>query len=180
MRSPWIYRAGALALLFAGGLAIFIDASYSYDWIAKNIGTSQSVSQALSFILATLASSFGGLITNPESWKLVFSNTKELATIDSPNERLLTLVGYGMTVTFLVLIFTSVYMLNLVSNYAKTNSWFAAILICFSSDACLMLAMPLWFLSKASKKKSDELESRLGDSSYGETKTVNANSRRFN
>ncbi len=33
MRAPWMYRFGAIALLFAGGLAVWVDASLSREWI---------------------------------------------------------------------------------------------------------------------------------------------------
>lgn len=178
MRSPWMYRAGALSLLFAGGLAIWIDAGYSYDWINANIGTSESVSTGLAFILAVLASSFGALVTNPQSWLLVFAQTKELAGISNENERLLTLMGFGITALFLFVIFMAVYVINLFSNYQKTNSWMGAIMICFASDAAFMMAMPLWFMAKAARKKAQELEDALGDNST-QRKTVNTKARKF-
>ena len=175
MRTPWMYRVGSLLLLFAGGLAIWIDASYSFDWINDNIGTTESVSSGLAFILAVLASSFGALITNPQSWLLVFTQTKELAGIANENERLLNIFGFGLTALFLFAIFIAVYVINLVSNHAKTGNWFGAILICFASDAAFMLAMPLWFMAKSAKKTAEELNSVLESGA-----TVNAKARRFN
>lgn len=181
MRSPWMYRAGALMLLFAGGLAIWIDAGYSYDWIAKNIGTSHEISMGLAFILAVLASSFGALVTNPQSWLLVFSHTRELAGIYNEYERLLTVMGYGLTALFLFAIFMAVYVINLVSNHAKTGNWFGAILICFASDAAFMLAMPVWFMSKAARRKAEELDAAFSGG-HSQARTVNAKARggRFN
>jgi len=55
----------------------------------------------------------------------------------------------------------SPYMSELLSNHYRTNSWPAAMLICFASDVCLMLFAPLWFMAKSSKVTTDTLNEHI-------------------
>lgn len=165
MRTPWMYKMGAILLLFAAGLAVFIDAHYSYDWVRQHIAVNDQIATGLCFILAVLASSFGALLTNASSWLILFAHTIDSANIDNPHQRLLNQLGYGIVSLFLAVIFIAVYAINLLSNAHKTGNWFAAILICFASDAALMLSGPLWTMAKASKVRGQQLDVMIGGQS---------------
>ncbi|NEP03081.1 MAG: hypothetical protein F6K58_31440 [Symploca sp. SIO2E9] len=161
MRTPWMYRAGALLALFAGFVAVSVDASFSLDWIKLNIPTDGDTEKLLAFVLCVLASSFGALVTNPQSWALLFTGTQALARIRDENQRLLTMFGSGLTVLFMFAIFVAVYGTDLLSNYSQTGSWFASVFICFASDACFMMVPFLWNLSRAASLRIQELEDVL-------------------
>lgn len=165
MRAPWMYRMGAILLLFAAGLAMVIDSQYSYDWVRQRIAVNDQIAAGLCFILAVLASSFGALLTNASSWLILFAHTIDSANIDNPHQRLLNQIGYGLTALFLAIIFIAVYAIDLLSNAHKTGNWFAAILICFASDAALMLSGPLWTMAKASKARGQQLDVMIGGQS---------------
>ncbi|NET08262.1 MAG: hypothetical protein F6K09_00965 [Merismopedia sp. SIO2A8] len=158
MRTPWMYRAGALFALFAGLVAVSVDASFSLDWIQLNIPTDSDTEKLLAFVLCVLASSFGALVTNPQSWALLFTGTQALARIQDENQRLLTMLGSGLTVLFMFAIFVAVYGTDLISNYSQTGSWFASVFICFASDACFMMVPFLWNLGRAATLRIQELE----------------------
>ena len=62
MRSPWMYRFGAILLIFAGAMAISIDAKFSQQWISDMTGADTlmpGLAGKMAFILATLASAYG-------------------------------------------------------------------------------------------------------------------------
>lgn len=165
MRAPWMYRMGAILLFFGAGVATCIDAHYSYDWVRQHIAVYQWVATGLCFVLAVLASAFGALLTNFTSWLILFAHAIDLANIDDPHQRLLVQIGQGLTGLFLAMIFIAVYAINLLSNAYKTGNWFAAIFICFASDASLMLAGPLWRMAKGSKARGQVLDVMLGGQS---------------
>lgn len=165
MRAPWMYRAGAIMLLFSAGIAMVIDAHYSYDWVIEHVAINSQIAIGLCFVLAVLASSLGALLTNASSWLILFAHTIDSANIQNPYQRLLNTFGYGTMVLFLGMMFIVVYAINLLSNAHRTGNWFAAILICFASDGALMLVGPLWTMSKGSKARGQHLDAMLGGQS---------------
>lgn len=181
MRAPWMYRFGAIALLFAGGLAVWVDASLSREWIAQTTNADQvwpGLSGGVAFILAALASAFGAVATNPVSWRLLYMQSKKLAGITDTNERLLNLVGYGMLSLFILGGFIFIYGVDLISTYHKVKNFWLTVGIVFFGDLCFMLAVPLWMLSITSKVAIDEFHSRMGAVPGGQ-RTVNTSGRRF-
>ncbi len=181
MRAPWMYRFGAIALLFAAGLAIWVDASLSREWIANTTNADQvlpGLSTGIAFIIAVLASAFGAVATNPISWRILYMQSKRLAAISDSNERLLTLLGYGMLTLFIFGGFVFVYGVDLVSTYHKVNNFWLTVGIVFFGDLCLMLAVPLWMISNAAKVALEEFDHRIGNA-RGAARTVNTQGQRF-
>jgi hypothetical protein len=77
-----MYRFGAIALLFAGGLAVWVDATLSREWIAQTTNADKvfsGLSGGMAFIIAVLASAFGAIATNPLSWRILYMQSKRLA-----------------------------------------------------------------------------------------------------
>ena len=178
MRAPWMYRLGALLLLFAGGLAIWFDASFSRAWIAEVTGADKvmpGMSTGLAFILAVLASSFGAIATNPVSWRLLYLKSKRLAAITDAHERLLNILGNGVVALIILGGFVFVYGTNIISTQHQVKHFWLAVAIVFGSDLCFMLAVPLWLLSKASSIAIEEFHSTV----EGGGRTVNTGARRF-
>ncbi len=182
MRAPWMYRFGAIALLFAGGLAIWVDASLSREWIANTTKADQvfpGLSGGMAFIIATLASAFGAIATNPVSWRILYMQSKRLAGINDTNERLLNLIGYGMLSLFILLGFIFVYGVDLISTYHRVQNFWLTVGIVFFGDLCFMCAVPLWMLSTTSKVAIDEFHEKMSKASGGTQRTVNTQGRRF-
>ena len=182
MRSPWIYRVGAIALMFAAGLAIWVDASLSREWIATATNADQvmpGLSTGIAFIIATLASAFGAIATNPVSWRILFYQSKKVAAINDNHERLLNLLGYGFLVLFVFGGFAFVYGLDLISTYYKVKNIWLTVGIVFSGDLCLMLAVPLWQIGKAASATIRDFDNQIG-MPRSEPRTVNADGKRFN
>jgi hypothetical protein len=176
-----MYRFGAIALLFAGGLAVWVDASLSREWIAQTTNADQiwsGLSGGMAFILAALASAFGAVATNPVSWRILYMQSKRLAAISDTNERLLNLVGYGMLSLFILGGFIFVYGIDLISTYHKVKNFWLTVGIVFFGDLCFMLAVPLWMLSTTSKVAIEEFHNKMGATPGGQ-RTVNTQGRRF-
>ncbi len=183
MRAPWMYRFGAIALLFAGGLAVWVDATLSREWIAQTTNADKvfsGLSGGMAFIIAVLASAFGAIATNPLSWRILYMQSKRLAAISDTNERLLNLVGYGMLSLFILGGFIFVYGVDLISTYHKVQNFWLTVGIVFFGDLCFMLAVPLWMLSSTAKVAIEEFDSKISDARNGGSgRTVNTQSRRF-
>ncbi|HBE17067.1 MAG TPA: hypothetical protein DDW51_05510 [Cyanobacteria bacterium UBA11367] len=182
MRSPWVYRAGAIALMFAAGLAIWVDASLSREWIASATSADKvmpNLSTGIAFIIAVLASAFGAIATNPVSWRILFYQSKKVASINDAHERLLNLLGYGMLMLFVFGGFIFIYGVDLVSTYHKVKNIWLTIGIVFSGDLCLMLAVPLWQIGKAADATIREFDNQIGMSSARGRKTVDTHGERF-
>lgn len=180
MRSPWMYRTGAILLVFAGGMAISIDAMFSQQWVAEVTGADQlmeGLSMKMAFIMATLASAFGAVITNQDSWLFLYAQSRSIAAIADENERLLRLIGNGVVTLIILVGFSTVYAFDLISTHATVKNWVLTFAIVFSSDLCFMMAVPLWLLSKGAKSKLDEIDAKLSGFS-GHTQTVNTSGRR--
>lgn len=181
MRAPWMYRFGAIALLFAGGLAVWVDASLSREWIATTTKADlvfPGLSGGMAFILATLASAFGAIATNPVSWRILYMQSKRLAAISDTNERILNLVGFGFLSLFILGGFIFVYGVDLISTYHKVKNFWVTVGIVFFGDLCFMLAVPLWMLSTTSQVAISEFYSKMGAAPGGQ-RTVNTQGRRF-
>lgn len=181
MRAPWMYRFGAIALLFAGGLAVWVDASLSREWIATTTKADQvfpGLSGGMAFILATLASAFGAVATNPVSWRILYMQSKRLAAISDNNERILNLIGFGFLSLFILGGFIFVYGVDLISTYHKVQNFWVTVGIVFFGDLCFMLAVPLWMLSTTSEVAINEFYSKMGANPGGQ-RTVNTQGRRF-
>jgi hypothetical protein len=135
----------------------------------------------MAFILATLASAFGAVATNQDSWLFLYTQSRTIAAIADTNERLLRLVGNAIVSLIILGGFVTVYGLDLISTHATVKSWVLTFAIVFSSDLCFMLAVPLWLLSKGTKAKLDEIDAKLSGHS-GRTRTVNTSAKggRFN
>lgn len=174
MRTAWMYRLGALFCLIGAGCAIAVDAHYSYGWVGKEVGLNPLVTGALCLIISTISSAVGALVTNASSWLIMFSHTLEtVARIESEQERFLRLIGYCVTGFFIVTMILSTYAINLYSNHYQTDSWPASFMICFASDACLMLYLPLSFMAKSAKVTTDNLDEHIKDRRKSSTrKTV--------
>ena len=175
MRSPWLYRFGALLLVFAGFMAISIDANFSRQWIADLTGADElmpGLATKMAFIMAVLASAFGAVATNQDSWLFLYTQSRAIAAIADENERLLRLIGNGIVTLIILVGFATVYAFDLISTHATVQSWILTFAIVFSSDLCFMLAVPLWLLAKGTKSKIDELNAKLSGHT-GHTKTVN-------
>ncbi|HIK27966.1 MAG: hypothetical protein N3E45_17045 [Oscillatoriaceae bacterium SKW80] len=166
-RSHWLLRIGTLLCYFGGGLATFIDAHLSREWIASTTGADKvmpGLSLGLAFVVAVLASAFGAVFTTPWSWKIIFMESKRIARISNRNERSLTVLGVGVIGIFLTIGLIAIYGVDIVSTqaqiakYAKSPSeaWFVALLIVFSSDVCFLLANILGFMSVASSHQTME------------------------
>jgi hypothetical protein len=176
-----MYRFGAIALLFAGGLAVWVDATLSREWIAQTTNADKvfpGLSGGMSFILATLASAFGAIATNPFSWQILYMQSKKLAAISDTNERILNLIGYGFLSLFILGGFIFVYGVDLVSTFHKVRNFWLTVGIVFFGDLCFMLAVPLWMLSSTAKVAIEEFDSKIGNARGGQ-RTVNTNGRRF-
>ena len=165
MRSPWVYRVGAILLFFVAGIAIWMDAKLSMEWIEKTTNANKIVphgAMALAFVNSVLCSSFGAIATNPLSWRILFVQSKKLAAIGDGQERLLNMIGYGMLGFFIFVRFIFIYGLDLISTHAATKNWFMAAGIVFSSDFALMLAVPQWMMNKAASVAIADFDSRIG------------------
>lgn len=179
-RSHLLLRIGCILCYFGGGLALFIDAHLSRQWLASVTRADaiiDGLSLALSFIIAVLASGFGAIFTAPFSWKIVFHESKRIAGIGNRHERLLTLLGIAIVGCFMSIGLIAVYGIDIVSTQAQVNNWYLALTIVFSSDICFVLANILGFMSLAAKAQAVDLTgSLMGGRTVRDT--VNTSTRR--
>lgn len=150
-RSSWLLRIGMFLCYFAGGLATWIDAKFSQEWIAKFTNADaimDDLSLLIAFTNAVIASAFGAIVTAPYSWQIIFAQAQKVAGINNRNERGLFVLGYSLLGGFLLIAAAGVYTLDLLSTYYSTKNIALAIAIVFTGDVCFLLANVLGIMSQ--------------------------------
>ena len=150
-RSTWLLKTGMFLCYFAGGIAIWIDAKFSQEWIAQFTNADRimpDLSLLIAFTNAVIVSAFGAIVTAPYSWQIIFAQAQKVAGINNPNERGLFAFGYCLLGSFLLLAAAGVYGLDLLSTYHSTKNIALAIAIVFTGDVCFLLANVLGIMSK--------------------------------
>jgi hypothetical protein len=150
-KEQWIVQFLRWGLYFAGGLAIAIDASASYNWFYNATGLEGWAVTAITVVLATVCSSFGTLLLSPGSWVKVLRYTRSVASIRDTQDRLAVTFGYALSAVAILIAMAAVYWLDIISTLNQTGTLSSALLIVFASDVCFMLAA--WF-SELTKKTS--------------------------
>jgi hypothetical protein len=169
-RSSWLLRIGMFLCYFAGAIAVWIDAKFSQEWIAKFTNADaimKDLSLLIAFTNAVIVSAFGAVVTAPYSWQIIFAQAQKVAGINNRNERGLFVLGYCLLGGFLLLAAAGVYALDLLSTYHSTKNLFLAIAIVFTGDVCFLLANVLGIMSQ------------VGKSISGSTRAVDASARRI-
>jgi hypothetical protein len=152
-RAGWLLRIGMFLCYFAGGVAIWIDAKFSHEWIARYTLADKlmpDLSLIMAFVVAVVVSAFGAIITAPYSWQILFAQAQKVAGINNPNERGLFMLGYCLLSGFLLLSAAGVYALDLLSTYFATKNFALAIAIVFAGDVCFLLANVLGVMARVS------------------------------
>ncbi len=178
-RSHILLSIGCLLCYFGGGLALFIDAHLSRQWLAtvtKADTILPNLSLALAFIVAVLASGFGAVFTAPFSWKIIFMESKRIAKITNKHERLLTLLGVAVVGSFMSIGLVAVYGIDIISTQAQVKNLYLAMTIVFSSDICFVLANILGFMALSARAQAMELTTTLSGGNRFQD-TVNATAR---
>lgn len=176
-RSHILLGIGSWLCYFGGGLAMFIDAHLSRQWLADTTGADKiipNLSLALAFIVAVLASGFGAVFTAPFSWKIIFMESKRIAAINNRHERLLTLLGVAVVGTFMSIGLVAVYGIDIISTQAQVKNWYLAATIVFSSDICFVLANLLGFMSLTAREQALEFTGSFGTTRFKDTVNVSA------
>lgn len=185
-REAWINLICRFACYTGAAFAIVLDASMSYAYIASKIGISDlqikhNIALALCYVIAVLASSVGGMCWAPYSWDFLFEIPEELAKITNKAQRVSRMFGYAIASVFCVGIVVGAYWIDLVSTAAsvagtdKASSWLIAIIIVFSSDACLFFARVCKRMGKASLKAEGDYDLKVyGSRQVGRTTNVGA------
>ena len=159
-----------LLCYFAGGIAVWIDAKFSQEWIAKFTNADaimKDLSLLIAFTNAVIVSAFGAVVTAPYSWQIIFAQAQKVAGINNRNERGLFVLGYCLLGGFLLLAAAGVYALDLLSTYYSTKNIVLSIAIVFTGDVCFLLANVLGIMSQ------------VGGLASGSNRTVDTSARRI-
>jgi hypothetical protein len=131
------------ALMVSGVAMTTIDAGLSVEWIALQTNAGRVYPHfplILAFVVASITSGMGAIVTNPSSWYYVLTGGKKIASIDDPMERGMCVLGIGFLAIFLITGVGSAIAIDVVSNYYKTRNWPFAIAIVFGGDICFLIA----------------------------------------
>lgn len=152
-RAGWLLRIGMFLCYFAGGIAVWVDAKFSHQWIRYHTNADRimpDLSLIMAFLVAVIVSAFGAIITAPYSWQILFAQAQKVAGISNRNERGLFLLGYCLLAGFLLLAAGGTYALDLLSVFDSTKNIALAIAIVFAADVCFLLANVLGVMAQVS------------------------------
>ncbi|MGK7903868.1 MAG: hypothetical protein AB4352_21175 [Hormoscilla sp.] len=169
MRGVWIYRFGSFACFVSAGVAIVIDAQYSYKWVEATIGINSMVAMGISIIISTVSTSVGALLTHSTVWALILNDTlNDIIEVKEELDKGLRLFGLCLQSTFLFGMIGAAYGLNIYSSYCALrvftdflNSLIGSVLLCFASDTCLVFNWLLWIMAKDAKVTRDKINERI-------------------
>ena len=131
------------ALMVSGVAMTVIDAGLSVEWIALQTNAGRVYPHfplILAFVVASITSGMGAVVTNPSSWYYVLTGGKKVASIDDPMERGMCVLGIGFLGMFLITGVGAAISIDVISNYHKTRNWPFALAIVFGGDICFLIA----------------------------------------